>query len=285
MCYYQQKLWDLPADVQDPIRVSAPRDQVTLNVLCLASHALELLGAAGARIAAPSGRKLDGFVRGNAMTEEREAAFADEDSFRLCAFDGLHAADDPTVILHEMAHVLLSLNLGGDLYPGLFEQFGESGAVAEGLADFVALSLWNRIRREVGAGPNAPPPWNMGASFLSTQRDYSGCWLSPPVLPPPNQRDIHAQGMPLCAALILALARLISEHRVAEKTAEQELWRALFAGLPTVPYQDELPLFCCIARAVQTQVSARFRGTVVKAFKKAFKDLKVKDPCPHRRPR
>jgi hypothetical protein len=267
-CLYADAEWK-PHASNGLICGSAPSDKRSLNVLGLASRGLVLLEAAGARMGTPSGAKLVARVYGNALTEAFLAALARSDSFQLYGLEhgGVysHPAYDPTIVLHEMSHVVLSFNLGGSRYPDPFEPIGESGAVAEGLADFLGLTLWDRIRREVT--PVQPQTWVVGASFLPQPRDYKD-YLREPPLPVAASGSIHAHGMSLCGALLFARFRLLAGGATLDR-AEQGLWSAVCVGLQGTEHQGERPLFCCISKAIGQTIDATLRPTVVQALQDA----------------
>jgi hypothetical protein len=277
-CAYESSPWTPPAaSAAGVIRGTDARDKRSLNAFCLASRGLDLLDAAGARIGTPSGAQLRVEIFGGARPHVGDAAVAYDDFFKLAAIGKgatfRHAARDPTVILHEMSHVVLGFNLGGASYPGPFENHGESGAAAEGLADFLGLTLWNRIQRELDTPQ--PSTWVVGASFLPASRDYVG-WLTAPVPPAAAGATIQDEGRQLCGALVLALSRLMAGGR-SEQQAEQSLWSAVCVGLQQTPHQGDLPLFCCIAEAVRTTIDPADRATV----STALGDAGLPTACPH----
>jgi hypothetical protein len=269
-CAYEDSLWKPPSASNGLVCGTGARDKRSLNVLCLASRGLELLDSAGARMGTPTGERLEARVYGRVVDDPVTAALAERDYFRLCGLDAgagfRHAAYDPTIVLHEMGHIVLSFNLGGTDYPAPFELFGESGAVAEGLADFLGLTLWDRIRRE--ANPEMPRTWIVGASFLPRPRDYSGYWQATPAVVSGGGTSTHAQGMRLCGALLSALFQLVASGET-QRNAEQALWRAVCIGLQRTPHQQDLPLFCCITRAIAVTIEAGLRSRVVGALQVA----------------
>ena len=97
-------------------------------------------------------------------------------------FPGMrHAASDPSVVLHELAHLVLSRGVGGTQLARPFEGAGESGAAMEGLADFLGLTLWNAIRRSSLGTPDIE---TLGQFVLGTSgRDYSAMIASPATAP------------------------------------------------------------------------------------------------------
>ena len=278
VCTYADEPWDRQPSPSGLICGTGVADKRSLNTLSLASRGLELLDSAGARMGTPTGRKLEGRVYGRVVDDPATAALAASDYFRLSGLDAghghRHAAYDPTIVLHEMSHIVLSVNLGGTAYPAPFEAFGESGAVAEGLADFLGLTLWNRIRRE--ATPLLPETWVVGASFLPESRDYTGYWRSSPVAVSGGGGSIHAQGMRLCGALVFALFQLIAAGET-RSDAERALWRAVCVGLQSTPHQNELPLFCCLRKAITATIEPGLRAPVDGAFRK----VRLSDRCSH----
>src|SRR6185295_14403998 len=85
---------------------------------------------------------------GETVQDGAHAAFADGERVVLKGVTGpprRFAALDPSVVIHEVSHVVLNSAVGGSAFANPFESEGESRAVSEGLADFLGLTIWNAI--------------------------------------------------------------------------------------------------------------------------------------------
>lgn len=252
VCRYEDEKWTPPRATGGVIAAGPPPhglpDAWSLAALTLSSAAFELLATADARLPR-SGDTPCAKVYGRPESDESLAAlaFADHVQLRLLDSGGIvrHAAEDPTVILHEVSHVVLSFNVGGSTLMSPFESHGESGAVSEGLADFLGLTLWNRIARD--ADPAHADDWSMGTVLLASPRPYAQYFQAVPPTAPKGA-GIHARGQAMCGGFIATLFAL--SQRMARSVAEETLWRGLFAALQQVPHQGELPLFCCVTTRV-----------------------------------
>jgi hypothetical protein len=177
------------------------------------------------------------------------------------------------VVLHETSHVVLSFNVGGSTLTSPFESFGESGGVSEGLADFLGLTLWNRIARD--ANPAVADDWSMGRLLLPSPRDYTPYWSATPPTAPTGDGGIHARGVALCGGMLATLRSLAS--RQPRSDAEDTLWRALFVALQQAPHQGPLPLFCCVTSRVTAALSVSLATDAFGAFRAVGLPL----TCPH----
>ena len=283
VCRYEDEKWRPPASLggviaAGPLPAGLP-DAWSLATLTLASAAFDLLAQAGARLPR-TGDTPCAKVYGRAETDEALAAqaFADHVQLRALGSGGnlRHAAEDPTVILHEICHVVLSFNVGGSTLTSPFESFGESGGVCEGLADFLGLTLWNRIARD--ANPALGDDWLMGKVLLAKPRDYAPYWQAAPPAAPAGGFEIHARGMALCGGLIASLHAL-SQHQ-SRSLAEEALWSGLLAALQQAPHHGSLPLFCCITTRVLKALAASAAAETRQAFLAVGLPLVCSHPSP-----
>jgi hypothetical protein len=280
VCKFEDRKVGLPASTGGVMAAGPPPGGLpvawSLATLTLASAAFELMALSGARLPrsgdTPSARL---FGRPEVDPSLAAQAFADQVQLRLLDKGGggfVHAAEDPTVILHEISHVVLSFNLGGSTFTSPFESFGESGAASEGLADFLGLTLWNRIARDAN-GAHADD-WLMGAVLLPSPRNYASYFQAPPPAAP-GTSGIHGEGMRLCAGLLAALHAFAL--RQSRDLAEETLWSALFAALQQAPHDGPLPLFCCMVTRVLASLPRSFAADADAAFRAVGLPLF----CPH----
>ena len=189
-----------------------------------------------------------------------------------------HAASDPAVVLHELAHLVLSRGVGGSETPTPFENTGESGAIMEGLADFLGLTLWNSIRRTpIGmADVEKFGAWLMEARC----RDYGPLIANPstaPTFPFASQQGVHLKGMGLCLALWLTRAEIMSGSGFSADEADDVIWEAVCDSLPLMPHQGSRPHFCCVSKALRDAIDPAFLSTLTQKLA----DRKIPSNCPH----
>ena len=281
VCQYEDEKVKLPASVGGVMTAGPPPDGLpdawSLAALTLASAAFELLVQAGARLPR-TGDVPSAKLYGRPESDAGRAAQAFADHVELSALDlgggaFTHAAEDPTVVLHETSHVVLSFNVGGSTLTSPFESFGESGGVSEGLADLLGLTLWNRIARD--ANPAHADDWSMGRLLLPSPRDYTRYWSATPPTAPAGDGGIHARGIALCGGLLAALHAFSTMQQ--RRAAEDALWRALFVALQQAPHQGPLPLFCCVT----TRVIAALSASLATDADTAFRAVGLPLTCPH----
>jgi hypothetical protein len=188
---------------------------------------------------------------------------------------GRHAASDPSVVLHELGHLVLSAGVGGDQVATPFETDGESAAVNEGMADFLGLTLWNAIRRAaLGAASDITTfaSWVFGTN----SRDYTP-FLAPGATVPtfPGSGSSHTRGMVICTALLRC--RLAIEQQSSAAQADSAMWGTLCAALDVMPHQGDLPRFCCVSRALRDVVPLAHRARL----ETALSDAGIPTNCPH----
>ena len=193
-------------------------------------------------------------------------------------FNDRHAASDPAVVLHELAHLVLSRGVGGVQTPTPFEPVGQSGAVMEGLADFLGMTLWNSIRRVPIGLPDleAFGPWLMEAK----KRDYAPMILDPdnaPKFPFASQNSVHLKGMGLCLPLWLTRVQLIAGFGLTADEADEAMWDTVCDSLPLMPHQGNRPQFCCASKALRGAIDTSFLPTLTQKLA----DRKIPDDCPH----
>jgi len=272
---FKNQAWKPPAAVSGIVCGTATRDLHGLNAFTLANRALDLL----ARFMPPPGPPhAPVHLFTEAVSQESDAALADERGVVLKGVVGQpdrFAVLDPSVVIHELSHLVLNAAVGGSTLQHPFESDGESGAVSEGLADFLGLTIWNSIRRSLV--PERPEEEVFGSFFLAKGRDYSAYFAGDG---PVRQGDPepHVAGMALCGALLQARANLIDDDALGDEGADEALWSALGRGLSSLPHDEGLPNFCCVRRVVLDNVPAPLRPTVEEAFEDI---LKIPTPCPH----
>jgi hypothetical protein len=190
-----------------------------------------------------------------------------------------HAGSDPSVVLHELAHLVLSRGVGGSQVANPFEKGGDSGAVMEGLADFLGLTLWNSIRRSSGSVKDIEV---FGLWVLDTdKRDYEPLIANPaaaPQLPFKKAKSVHQKGMVLCLALWLTRAQIMSDTGMSADAADLLMWETVCDSLPKIPHQGDHPHFCCVSRALRSQIDSRF----LPALEQALDDRNIRiTDCNH----
>jgi hypothetical protein len=191
-----------------------------------------------------------------------------------------HAASDPAVVLHELAHLVLSRGVGGTQFEKPFEGSGESGAVMEGLADFLGLTLWNSLRRAQLVTPDME---TFGRFVLGTKaRDYTAMIATPanaPQYPFKKAKSVHERGMVMCLALWLTRLDIMSQFSLSPDAADRVMWQTLCASLPLMAHEDSCPQFCCVSKALRNIVATQFKP----ALTKALADRLIPSNCPHTR--
>lgn len=180
----------------------------------------------------------------------------------------VHAATDASVVLHELAHLVLCHGVGGRDDDSPFETSGESAAVGEGLADALALTMWNARLRAM----SAPEVMSIGEWVLRHRhRDYAA-YL------PSNGRwsgsDKYKRGQALCAALL----EFRSGTGLSPDAADEELWRTVCGALHGLPHQLDQPKGCCISETLLREASAAHRGALDAALRKRGVSA---GKCPH----
>ena len=186
-----------------------------------------------------------------------------------------HAGSDPTVLLHELGHLILCGGVGGGLAQAPFETGGESAAVNEGLADLLGLLLWNHLRRahtaEVGK-VHSVGAW----LFENGQRDYA--FVATPGAGPiyPQGNTPHVKGMVLCGAL-LRLWQAIADAEGSAQLADDIVLRTVCASLAILPHQGPLPKFCCISKALRLSIGQQYSARLAAALA----DRNIPSTCPH----
>lgn len=184
-----------------------------------------------------------------------------------------HAASDPSVLLHEMGHLVLCAGIGGGNVVAPFEPSGPSAAVNEGLADYLGLTLWNAIRRD--AMPPGTEFLDVGGWLFNNQgRNYAPLLGAGAPLPPGGSTP-HARGMALCTALLRT--RAVVATSMAAPAADALMWRALIEALAVMPHQGSLPDLSCAGRALELRIPAAIRPTLVRELLR----VGISTNCPH----
>lgn len=271
---FKNRDWAPPAAVAGAICGTETRDRHSLNAFSLSNRALDLYSRF-LTLPGPPIANLELFTE--LVENGANAAFADG---RRVVLKGVtapprHAALDPSVVIHEVSHVVLDAAVGGSAFPHPFETEGESSAVSEGLADFFGLTVWNSICRSMS--PTRETRDVFGPTFVAGGgRDYSP-YFDGDGPPMGSSTEPHELGMALCGALVQGRAGLIDNRDLSEEEADEVLWMAVCRGLPLLPHQDLLPNFCCVRRVVRDNLPALLRSVV----EEAFEDIGIPVSCPH----
>jgi hypothetical protein len=255
-------------------------NQVATHAVALANAGLDHLQAVGARW--PRRARLRVVMQESASPDD--VAFAVPSAERPLLRVGFiksdplrHAASDPSVLLHEMGHLVLCAAIGGGNVVAPFETSGPSAAVNEGLADYLGLTLWNAIRRTVMSPATDFLDFG-GWLFGGSGRDYTSL-LGPGAPLPPGGSTPHARGMALCTALLRTRAAAVASTPPpgAANAVDVLLWRALIEALAAMPHEGSLPDLCCAARSLELRVPATLRSTLVNELQR----VGISTACPH----
>jgi hypothetical protein len=256
--------------------VAQPFQQTTLNSFAVANAGFDLIEQFGGILQA----RVKLTLLNSASTDVNKIALAKPDlvspllKFMARSPSLRHAASDPSVVLHELGHLVLSAGVGGSQASTPFEMTGESAAVNEGLADFLGLTLWNAIRRTPlgSADLTAFGDWVFGASG----RNYTP-FLNPGAAVPtfPGSGTPHNRGMVLCTALLRA--RRAIELAASATQADSIMLSTLCAALNLMPHQGDLPHFCCVSEAMRDVVPLAHLAKLEAAFNAAA----IPNNCPH----
>ncbi len=245
-----------------------PEQQMAVNVIVLVNTALEELAKVGGAVT----RRVDITMATAEVLDLDDLAsasvFVDDQSLKFMSFMRRHAATDASVVLHELAHLVLCHGVGGRDDDSPFETSGESAAVGEGLADALALTMWNARLRAM----SAPEVMSIGEWVLRHRhRDYAA-YL------PSNGRwsgsDKYKRGQALCAALL----EFRSGTGSSPDEADEEMWRTVCGALHALPHQLDQPKGCCISETLLREASAAHRGALDAALRKRGV---LAGPCPH----
>jgi hypothetical protein len=265
---YNDRAWHLPATVGGVIAGAQQSEQHGLNAFCIANRMVDVVD----RYVATS-VPIHFELYSEFLAAVDDAAYADAGRIVLCGvLPDRYAVMDPAVVAHEVAHVVLNALVGGSTLAMPFERSGASRAVSEGLADFLGLTIWNDACRRF-----PPPPLaneRFGRFFLGGGRDYAPYYAGNAVRIPATNSP-HEAGRAVCGALLLARHTLVQAWG-SEDVANATSWRIVLLALRTLPYQDELPRFCCVRRAV---IAAA--GPDEQTFAGAFDDMGIRTSCPH----
>lgn len=250
--------------------------QVATHAVALANTGLDHLRAVGARW--PRRARVRVVMQATAVAGD--VAFAVPSPERPLLRLGFitsnplrHAASDPSVLLHEMGHLVLCAGIGGGNVVTPFEPSGPSAAVSEGLADYLGLTLWNAIRREAMAP--APEFFDFGGWLFNKQgRNYAPLLGGGAPLPPAGATP-HARGMALCTALLRT--RTVAVASMGAPAADALMWRALIEALVVMPHEGSLPDLSCAARALELRIPVAFRPTLVNELLR----VGISTTCPH----
>ena len=254
-------------------------EEITVNAWAIANLGLAHLTLPGGQAL---GRVKMTIVNGALGALEKVAVATPKSSnsalkFAAWTFNMRHAASDPGVVLHELAHLVLSRGVGGTQTPTPFENVGESGAVMEGLADFLGLTLWNSIRRApVGmADVESFGAWLMDAKA----RDYAPMIANPAAAPkmPFPSGDVHRNGMVLCLPLWLTRMQIMASFSLSGDEADEVMWETVCDSLPLMPHQGSQPRFCCVSQALRDAIDTSFLPTLAQKLA----DRNIPAVCPH----
>lgn len=257
--------------------VGQPFEQTTLNCFAVANAGFDLIKSFGGAL---QGRvKLT--LLESASVEISEIALALPHlvnpllSFMARDPGFRHTASDPSVVLHELGHLVLAAGVGGGQVANPFGTAGESAAVNEGLADFLGLTLWNAIRRTSAVGATdvvAFGSWALGPFG----RDYAP-FLSPGASVPtfPGTGSAHNKGRALCTALLRARRAIELETDAA--LADAIILTTLCSSLDQMPHEGDLPKFCCVSEAMLNAVPMAHRAKL----ESALSDGQIPNHCPH----
>lgn len=263
-------------DYGDPLP-PAVFSRTTLNAFAIANAGFDLVAANGGTVQARVALTvLNAAVNDiDKLASARPSLVRPVLRFLERSSTGRHAASDPSVVLHELGHLVLSAGVGGSQVATPFEMDGESAAVNEGLADFLGLTLWNALRR-AALGTASDISRFARWAFGSNGRDYTPCL--PPNAPGPTfpgSGSSHRRGMVICAALLRC--RLEIEQLAGAAQADSVMWGTLCAALDLMPHQGDLPKFCCVSRALRDVVPLSHRPRL----EAALDDARVPTNCPH----
>jgi extracellular elastinolytic metalloproteinase len=153
---------------------------------------------------------------------------------------GLHAALDPSILVHEYTHGVSCRLLGGAAQPNPFAG-REAQGLNEGYSDYFALTLLSFLDRQgAGAGRDLR---RIGSAFkkkgIRSYVGFSGVFSS-------SLTDKYDLAMVWCAALLDARVGLVALPGVAVDDADSFLWQALLDALramaPVCPESNCLTL-------------------------------------------
>ncbi len=134
-----------------------------------------------------------------------------------------HAAVDPTVVIHEYTHGVSSRLVGGAECALPFVE-PEALGFSEGLSDYFALTVVNRVDRSRGGAGSLEV---FGGTFRPGGiRDYANFQSRFA----PGQRDPHQIGKVWCGAMLAARAALL-KMGASQDLADRLLWQASIDAL------------------------------------------------------
>lgn len=267
-----------PTDsVGDYCGTAAPTsfDQTILNAFVLANAGLDSVKALGGQTQGPVRLTLLNSSTGNLdkVASARPDLVRPELRFSKLLANHRHAGSDPTILLHELGHLILCGGVGGGLVQSPFETGGESAAVNEGLADFLGLILWSSLRRQHTTQPGDIR--SVGAwLFTASQRSYSA-YLSPSPPTHPQNGTPHKKGMVLCGALLRFWDDVASSVDAA--TADAVLLTTVLGSLSALPHQGQLPMFCCASKVLRDAIASTHKPQLTMRLA----ELNIPAQCPH----
>ena len=137
---------------------------------------------------------------------------------------GLHAALDPSILVHEYTHGVSNRLLGGAAQPNPFAGH-EAQGLNEGYSDYFALTLLSFLDRQDGASRDLR---RIGTAFkkkgIRNYEGFSGVFSA-------SLSERYDLAMVWCGALLDARAGVVALPGVAVDDADRFLWQALLDSL------------------------------------------------------
>jgi hypothetical protein len=165
-------------------------------------------------------------------------------------FGGLHAGQDPSIVIHEYAHGVTSRLVGGSRCQYPFATLQSLG-FAEGQSDYFALTILNFVGRRLGA---VAPVTLIGQLFKpGGMRSYA----SNPSVWSNQLRTPHEIGQVWCAGLLAA--RGVIAARTSPDAADRFIWQACIDFLKLIAPQCRETLDITLTHAKNTLVEAMNR--------------------------
>ncbi len=161
---------------------------------------------------------------------------------------GVHATQDPGIIVHEYLHGVTSRLVGGAtcLYPFVGE---EALGLSEGFSDYFALTLLNHVdRARNGPGAISAIGGNFRPGGLRDYASFRDTWTG-------RSRGQYHTGMIWCAALLEAHERLAASPRTADEV-DAFLWQTCVDCFKTLAPASPGTQNLTLARARDALVAA-----------------------------
>ena len=164
-------------------------------------------------------------------------------------FDGHHAGEDPSILVHEYAHGVSSRLVGGATcqYPFATPQ---AQGFSEGLSDYFALTVLNYVDRSRGGFGGLTLFGQAFKPAPGALRDYSnhqGTWN-------PQSNDPYQVGMVWCAGLLEARQRIATS--TSDDAADRFVWQACIDCLKLMAPECKESLELTLKHAKETLLDA-----------------------------